>query len=438
VKNELISMLKKQHEKINSLEEYYRMESSSTSLFVSKDLNLNLQSMIDKYTSPVFKKVAALKVPSQISVIGYFYDITMYGKKGKRERTWDKSLKTVGEADLYFVGDDEDMPRKKNVYLKNMHKHFYTLHRRDYSISDMKKLIKELTPDKSIASSDVIFAQFRELQKEVHGLVENLVDKYADVTVPNDFKAIGAKYNPNQELPLTFNYNSRTGYSYFDKGRITMANLADSKATIYYGTYDDEAQIRQADFLYQYLFKGVKEDTKFKIRTHEEHCKPVRFIVVSKTNLKYILELKNTKHISEFNKVAIRKRDKAIKMIQINKFHDRRERINPLFLNLKLFNYLDKKYAKLIQNFNKIEKTYEKLREDNFELTPIINYFKLDVDTIPCPAIDLFEKIEEKTAKNGMFKYIKIGSALEDDDDYSYDKKEIKEILELLYVVYVK
>lgn len=436
VKAELVGMLDKQHEKITTLEEYYKMEDSSSTLFLGKDRSINLSCFVGG-KNITFSKLDALNIPTQAEVIHKFYEVPMFGKKGRRDSTWDKSLKTIENERVFLVGDNEEMPRKKNAYLKFHHKHFFALKKKKLSISETKDLVKSLTPSKSTTSSKVIFNQFRELQNEVIKLVEKRAKRYSSITVPADFRVSSGKtYNPNYELPIK--YNDSYG---FNKDKVKMSALENCKATIFYADLDSYHQMSWALNVYRKLF-NPKSNNKFSVAYYDSDAYPVRFIMVAKSNIKYIAELKNAKPLVEFNKLLMRKRQNVMNAIEKKQFMDRYNSQSKLFINLNLFKCVDSNYAKVLTNLAKLKSKYDGIRSYDMDTdngSTLLRILDIDSSKINYKGSELFEKIEETTEKNGMLKYVRIHEDFNPNSKYSgYNEKEIADILQLLSVAYVK
>jgi hypothetical protein len=433
-KEEMIGMLQKQHEKINTLEEYYVVEDSYSNLIMPGGHTLNVHSFLRKgnlYSKPIFKKLNELNIPSQSEIIHHFYDVSMFGKKGKRDRTWDKSVKTVGNEHVYFLTDDEDMPRKKNAYMKYMYKHFYGIRRAEFSISLVKALVAKLTPKNSVASSKVIFAQFRELQKEVQALVEGKAKKYASITVPAGF-TVTKTSNPNHEMSMT-----KCGrYTYKEKYK--LSDIEDSNVTFYYGSTEDEGELREMGHIYERLF-NPKRTKKFAVGGEYEG-EPLRFVMIAKSNLRYVTDVKNMKPFAEAKKMFLRKRDKVMGMLEMRKFVARYNELNSLFLNKHIFASVDSEYAKVLVELNKIRVMYDKM--DRYEInigddSPVLKLLGIDAQKITFKGEKLIKIVEETSAKNGMLQYVRIDEDF-DPRDNAYSKKEISDIMQLLRLAYVK
>jgi hypothetical protein len=433
IKAELNAMLDVQHAKLNSLAEYYRLEGNAAMLILSKDEMIDI-SCLREYKKVVFEKYNALNVPVRGEVITDFYLVSMLGKKGRRDHTWDKSLKTVATENVLFLSDGEDMPRKKNAYLKKTHKHFYAIRRHKLTIGQLKTLVKRLTNNNITVDNKIVFKQFRELQKEVYALVECNVKKYASITVPDGFKVISNTYDPNYEIPVS--YNSKYG---FTKERIKMSALQTSKATLYYSDITNEDQMEIYKKTYEALFKP-EDESMFRLVYNDYRGYPIRFIMVSKSNLKYIKELKNAKPIIEFEKVLMRKRDVVMKQIERNMFLNRFNDQNELFLNHKLFGVVDTDYAKKLIKLKALYKKYYAVKTHDItvdENSLLLKFMKIDYSRINYNGHELFAAVEKTSEKNSMLGYVRIDDDF-DPNNKDYTEKEITDILKLIKLVYVK
>jgi hypothetical protein len=438
-KEELLTMLEKQHEKLNTLEEFYLLEDNPHRLILTENFILNVNSLTQnsRYKKPVLKKLNALSVPSQAEVIHMFYDVSMLGKKKKRDSTWDKSLKSVSADKVYFLTADEDMPRKKNAYMKHNMKHFYAIRRSELTISQVKSLVKRVTPDRSNTPSKVIFQQFRELQREVFGLVEAKTKKYSSVVVPTGF-TVTSKYDPLYELPISF-----VGNYGWDRQRHLMTDLESTKATFYYGTSDDETYIREYDRIYDKLF-NPQNTRKFAIKSGQYNVgQPIHFVMIAKSNLKYIAELKNFKPVKTAAKLFYRKRETVLKHIEMKMFMNQFDDLSDLFMNHRLFNVIDSPYAKTIIELKAIKKKYDLVSSNKMELqfgegTVLNQLLCIDLKKIKFNGIKHMDVVREKTEKNGMLKHVSISSDFDPADIDYYGEKEIADIIQLLKLAYVK
>ena len=437
VKAEMLEMLDAQHAKLDSLEEYYRMEDDAHNLILSEreDDTVNI-SCFSVHRLVMFNKLNALNIPSRAEVVHHFYDVSLSGKKKRRERTWDKSLKNIDTENVFLILPTDEMLRKKNAYMKHTFGHSYGLRRKQMAPSDVKYLIEKYTPKNSTASLKTIFKQFRELQSEVYKLVEKKTKKYSSVIVPDGFTTSKPKgYNPNFELPVT--YDSRYGFS---KEKLTLSSIEKSKATIYYGDLQDESEMQWASSNYINLFKP-KSDSKFSF-AYSDNAHPIKFIMVARSNVKYIAELKNTKPIAEFKKLLVRKRDSVMKFIKRKDFFERYNTLNALFINVKLFSTLDSDYAKTLDKFLALKKNYELIPQYSITVnsdSKLLVSLDIDPSAVKYSGSELFDEIEAKTAKNGMLHFVKINNDFNPNNKISgYSNEESENIMQLLKLAYVK
>lgn len=434
-KTELTDMLVKQHEKLNSLEDYYQVENSYADLLLTDGYVINIQPMIlgNHRAAPVLKKLNGILVPGQTQLVNMFYDVSQLGKKGKRDRSWDKSIKTIANENVYLVGDKEETPRKKNAYMKHTFKYYYAIKRKAFTPLELKKIIKDITPDKSIEPTKIVFQQFRELQKDAQKLIEARVKKYSSITVPEGFTVTQSKYDPNYELPVTF--ISRYGH---DRYRHKLTNLEETKATFYYGTGDDENLLLEYRELYDTVYDH-NETKKSSINGYRAGY-PVRFVQIAKSNIKYISDFKNFKPIDEAKNLFHRKRESIIKHIEKENFFAVYNKINKLFLNEKLYAVLDPQFAKMIIELKKQWRIYHAIPNSKIYLgngTFAKKIFQIEPTNIKFKGENLIKIIKNKEEKNGMMHYIDV------DDDFDpkgshYTQKEMSNVMQLLNLAYVK
>ncbi len=438
LKAEMVTMIDKQHEKVETLEEYYKMVNEPNNLFVSKEETVNISSFRDNRNPVRFKKLNALDIPSQLEVVHQFYHVSKLGKCGRREHTWDNSIKNIGNEHVYLVKDGDEMPRKKGTYMKHLFKHYYNIKRTKLRVSDVKFLIGKFTPDNSKTDRKIIFQQFRMLRDEIYSLVEKKVKLYSSIVVPENFKLNygGKTYDPSYELPVT--YNSKYG---FTKERLKMADLAKTKATLYYGDLTDESMLISLKDMYEALF-SPKDENQFRLGYSDYQGFPVRFIMVSKGNMKHISALKNAKPYSEFEKLLSRKRDAVAKQVEKEFFFERLREQNDLFLNENLFKAIDKDYYKKVKALNALSDAYNYVTSFRISTAPnshLMNLLKLDPTTINYKGHELFAAVEKTGEKNGMLSFVRISKDFNPTDkDSKYSKKEISDILKLLKLAYVK
>lgn len=433
VKEEMRAMLIEQHAKLESLEDFYRMENDPYRLFVSNKDAINISCFVSGLHLN-YAKLNALNIPSQLEIIQHFYNVSMFGKKKKREHTWDKGLRTIDKENVFLLTNN-DMPRKKNAYMKKNFGHFYIIKKKEFKYGVLYHLINKLTPHNYQGDSKIIFNQFRELQKEVYALVEKLVKNYTSITVPDGFKLSSGKlYDPNQEIPLTF--DNRYG---FTKERIKMKDIQNCKATIYYGEFSDKYEITLLKNAYEELFEP-KAESKFSLGYSYSSAYPIRFVMTAKNNLKYIAKLTNAKPFAEFKKVLVRKRGAVIKSIEANKFIDHFKTLNKLFINYKLFKVIDSKYAKTIASLLKLNSKYHQVKKFDIAMHENSHLFRIldiSMETIKFDGVELIEIVEKITEKNPMLRYVKIHENFDPTNEYNC-MEETDNILQLIRLAYVK
>jgi len=443
VKKELVSMLEQQHKSLDSLEQYYRLENSYSELLLKDDVKLEIRPMLESGYRPYeFKRLNGIRIPNQHAILKLFYNISTVGKKkGRRNKSlnlsnWEGELGKIAIEPVYLLTDADQIVRKKNAYLKAEHGRFFNITEYDLSEEEIAKMIEEeeITPKNPTKAVDgkIVRKQFNILRDELRKIVEKHVKRYAAVVVPTGFKATEAQYDPNFELPVGY---SRGEYG-FGKQRIKLAELAQSKAQIFYGDTSMEHEIQWMSNTYYQLFSPTNNGM-FRLYNYDNsYSYPIRFITVAKNNLKYIkqLEMKNMRPANEFYKLLNRKRGMVEKAVLKDLFTDRYNSLNRLFLNDKIFATLDKSMLNSITKLNKQYRSYTNKDNVNYD-SKLLGLLNIDKEKMTLPLVNEFMKVEQQTEKNPMFNYVSIS------DDYNPARggeKDNKTIMQLLSTIYVK
>jgi hypothetical protein len=269
-------------------------------------------------------------------------------------------------------------------------------------------------------------------------LIEKKARVYSSIVVPDGFTvSSGRTYNPNYELPITYD----TSRHRFIKEKIMMSVLVACKATIFYADLDSETDMVWASEQYINLF-NPNSNMKFGLSKYDDNAYPVRFVMVAKNNLKYITELKNAKPLIEFNKMLLRKRDAVMKIIERKMFFSRLENQNTLFLNEKLFSAIDRKFSNTIRKVLQLKSKYNSVEGYNVNThndSKLLRVLDIDSSKINYKGRTLFNVIEEISEKNGMLYHVNVRPDFNPTSNYnSYSEKEIADILQLFSLAYVK
>lgn len=443
VKKELTGMLEQQHKSLDSLEQYYRLENSYSELLLNVDVKLEIRPMLESGYRPYeFKRLNAIRIPNQLAILKLFYSVSTVGKKkSKRNRSsnlsnWDGELGKIANEPVYLLTDDDQINRKKNAYLKAEHTRFFNITEFELDEAEILKMIEdEDIKIKNVTKpvdDKIVRKQFNILREELKKLVEKHTKRYAAVTVPDDFKATEGQYDPNFELPVGY---SRGEYG-FGKQRIKLAELAQSKAQIYYGDVSMEHEIQWMSNTYYQLFSPTNNGM-FRLYNYDNsYSYPIRFITVAKNNLKYIkqLEMANMHPANEFYKLLNRKRGMVEKTVMKDMFKERYNGLNRLFLNEKIFATLDKSMVNSITKLNKQYRSYTNKDNVNYD-SKLLGLLNIDKEKMTLTNLTEFMKVEQQTEKNPMFSYVSIS------DDYNPARggeKDNKIIMQLLSTIYVK
>lgn len=430
LKDKFIKMLDAQTVDLNTIERLYEYQNNRHTLKLSDTLSINA-SCIDKARPEIkLDKYDAIKLPYSNTVIDTFFNIRIIGKKGRYGKRWNSDylrLKNGGDVVYYDVTKTD---RRKSAYLKTHFggDFFEMLVPKQWDKIEMDDLIgKGFTPTK------IQIEQIEQLRDEVTKQISDNVLNYSKVIVPDDFKVKNVKgYDANFEIPVTIN----SKYHVNDRTRIKLKDIENTKATVYYYTTDDESLGYKLFDEYINLFLP-KENDKFKIdRQYSSYgAYPVRFIMVSKTNVKHLekMKLKNLKPLSEVRTLFNRKRSYIHSMIVRSKVIAGHSEIRGLFTNYKLFKDVDADYAKVLR---KIDITFNKF-VDMYNSTisqTLMEYLGIDPSKFTNPLENEMAIVKNTIEKNKMLTYVSIHSS------YTPSKKdeESEIIMQLIKKIYVK
>jgi hypothetical protein len=438
LKEELINLLIDQNKNITNLSDYYNSIEDSGTIFLNKNKNfkITINDLVDepnKYV--IFNKYNSIKIPDQSYVLEHFYDIHSYGKRGRRSsvRPWDKSLFHADVHNIYLLDKNELETRKQNAFLKKQFKHFNVVSRKKINIRFVKNLIFLMRKNEN----DMIFNEIREFIKDIRELAESKFKKYSSVVPPVVVRArrisygSGVKIDRNTAIHIKYFY----GRSYLKADNIKISVLEKSKQTIYYAHTEDEHKILQYHRYYHDLFNPDLDHTDmFSLCYDDLSTTPIRFILIAKTNLKFIKNLKNVKPYTEFLTILKRKKSNIFNIIEHKKFKDAYNNLDSTFLNKNLFKEIDLDYVDVINNLQKL-RSKKVQNSDLYINDEILDIFNIDgnilfEDNSSYKWNDWINEVIDKTNKNKMFDFIKI--------DQSYDDKYDSELIKLLKLVYIK
>lgn len=458
VMNELKTMLSKQYDNVQTIEDYYYAKDNFGHLKITDNVSLAIKNHIQRkdISYDNFKYNDIPSFPASDLIFKHFYNVHEYGKP-RRRNSWASHRTNVVFGEhidrVYHCKGEFQRKLVKQAYLNNIHdKNFVIL--KPYILTDLRyRTIGtafgmysnaegkwEMGEKKAINLIDKLFA-------DVKNWVETNYESYDDLDVPQGFIDARKKERLSDEvLKTTIPVKFPTNYDMRD--RISLKTLSVFKGKIYYGDTDEVDDVRYMgkmfrdlfgsdNMVYNYSDINCLSEFKENYSNKSKHMS-IMFISVSKANLKYIKMLSNSMHISLAYPTMLHRKvgnpeNTKIALTYINKTNN----ILPLFGN-PTFNVINQDIADAYANVKKEVKKlkeYEVYENLNFSHRYIKKYFKdqnadLKIETEK----DLEYLITANEVNESILKWIKL-PYWEKDADLS--KEENVGLVDLLKKVLV-
>lgn len=351
VKSEIRELLAKQYESIITLNDYFEVKNEFGKLKFPNGSVLSVNNLI-KHTEIDYSnfKYSALKMPNDRQLFEFFFESKRYGKKttsryGRSANRFDggyDSIKSQGNL-LYVEGE---LVRKvaKQSYLKDTHGTYFVINKRNITDGYIRHEIAELFNvhvDKIIEDNGKIngFVQtLIEMQEEYWQIVKDNVENYDTIEVPVEYTARKKRNVMSEDLRKQ--YVSAKLFGSWGKSKIKLSSLFDFNLPIFYGVQEDEHKLSTAYNLYKILFDAdtiVSRYNEYRnefYRSENNPKKGIIFIMLSKTNVKYMQFCKNAIHIDQFyNRMLYRKADIVQSYFQTYKLVEKYNKLTTLYLN---------------------------------------------------------------------------------------------------------
>lgn len=367
VKTEIREMLAKQYESIITLKDYFEVKNEFGKLKFPNGSVLSVNNLI-KHTEIDYSnfKYSALKMPNDKQLFEFFFESKRYGKKttsryGRSANRFDggyDSIKSQGNL-LYIEGE---LVRKvaKQSYLRDTHGTYFVINKRNITDGYIRHEIAELFNvhvDKIIEDNGKIngFVQtLIEMQEEYWQIVTENTKNYNTIEVPVEY-TVRKKRNVMSE-DLRKQYISAKLFGSWGKSKINLSSLFDFNLPIFYGVQEDEDKLNTAYSLYKILFDAdtiVSRYNEYRnefYRSEKNPKKGIMFIMLSKTNVKYMQFCKNAIHVDQFyNRMLYRKADIVQSYFQTYKLVEKYNELTTLYRN-ENFTKIHALWGKKIKN----------------------------------------------------------------------------------------
>jgi len=371
VKEEIKGLIAKQYSNVRTLEDYFNVKNNFGKLDFSNGSSINVGNLI-KQSDVDFSNFAYsfMKMPNDKQLFRFFFETNSYGKKPKRSRYSSSSYEFEGgykelenKTNLFFFEDEFNRKVVKQAYLKATHELYHIIGLRNLADNSMRHEIAELFNvhlDKTTDDNGKPVAYVQSLidmQEEYFTIVQRYAKDYDGVEIPEEFIASrkrGAGITPelrNTTIPVKF-----IGGGYRSKSRVKLDELFKFNSTIFYGTEEDENQLREIQRIFSTLFPKVNVvnyyDTyynTFDSRNSKSKAN-IMFIMLAKNNVKYMEFCKKAYKPSEFfTKVLYRKADAVQQYFQTYALVDKYGEIKQLYKEDR-FAEVDAKWGKKIND----------------------------------------------------------------------------------------
>ena len=436
VKTEIVELIAKQYENIQTLEQYFTVKNdfgklefpNNTSLYVG---NLIKQKDVDFSNF----KYQFMKMPNDKQLFRFFFEGKMYGKKPSRSRWGDNDNTFKGgyeeiksRRDLVYYEDEFKRKVIKQAYLREEYDSYYIIGKRKidatWKVSEIAELFN-VALDKTVDDNGkpVAFVQsLIEMQDEYWELIKANADDYDNLDIPEDFIASrkrGAGVTP--ELRKTTIVVDFIGGS---KQRISLSTLIDYKMPIFWGTADENWSLSKAKDMYETLWQrpiARSVDYQGNIGTNRYNdnkaIASMMFIQLAKNNTKHMQHCQKAYHVSQFKGMYMHRKEAMVrKYFQTNELVDKYESIDSFYSDTDgLLSLISPKWEGVMNEIRSfVNAIPEQSRDRNLhhlksELTAIYNLNDIKPTGEQKMVLKKIEKINALAKKNeGILTYIDI------------------------------
>jgi len=407
-KAEIVEMISKQYNNVQTLEDYYEAKENfgkltfkdQTSLSVSKWIK---QSDVD-YSN--FKYNALPHLPSSDEILKFFYNVHEYGKS--RGSYGINVRLTLADDQIYQCRGEFQRKVVKQGYLNYTHdKNFVILKPYGEEAFDgtrFEKMCLAFGVSKEVTTSgwdtDIVEVMdikkalplLKKLAKDVKTIVENTFESYDDLEVPQTYLDMRKVERMSKEMMNT-TIPVRTN-QYGGTTRVKIKNINDFKGRVYWGTTDEILDVEAGRELFAALFGDDNIDRPYSYQNKFANGKGIVFLAVAKNNVKYLKVCRNAYHISTLYPTMLRR--KMINPANVQKAVSYMEQVNNLdnlYQNstFKVVNKTCANYYEAIQAELDSLSMYKKFEHINFNNSLMKNF--VDVSKMKC---DLKIKTQRK------------------------------------------
>lgn len=378
VKAEVKTLLQKQYENVTTLEDYFKVKNKFGTLYFNNGLSINVGNILSvtdiNYENFKYKNLKTIL--KDIQLFKLLFNSTLYGKKTKTRRHsrsnnyFDGSYEEILNKNfIYYLDEPLQRNRLKSAYIKSIHETYFIVEKLNIRYLKTDLLVEYLNTslitkkdDQGNIHLNELGETLLELQNDYFEIIKKYFKDYNSIEVPEDFKLerIASKKNVtskelrNTKIAIKF-INLRSKYS------INLSTLFDFNMPIFYGTQEDENKLFSAYKCFETLFDKnsiISHYSEYNNNLHFNGKKKILFIMLSKTNAKYMQYCKKAYHIDTFyHKMLYRKKDIVVNYFNSEVFIEKYNNLSHFYTS-ENFHLLNEDWGKTI---NKLRKHYNKV-----------------------------------------------------------------------------
>lgn len=426
VKAEIKELLVKQYENIVTLKDYFEVKNEFGKLKFPNGSVLSVSSLIKQADIDYSNfRYGFMKMPNDRQLFEFFFESTRYGKKtsgryssgGKRFDGGYDGIKNNNNL-LYIEGEFQRKVAKQS-YLKDTYTTYFIINRRNLTHAFMRHEIAELFNvhiDKLIddnGKTDTFLQSLIEMQEEYWQIVVENTTNYDTVNVPVEY-TIRKKRNVMSE-ELRKQYIPAKLFGSWGKSKIKLSSLFDFNSPIFYGVQEDEDKLSTAHHLYKLLFDSdcvVSRYNEYRNefqRSENNPKKGIMFIMLSKSNVKYMEFCKNAMHVDKFyDKMLYRKANMVQTYFQTYNLVEKYNALGNLYKNenfTKIHALWGKKIKTVKTYINKIHGSKLDLGSHRGQLSKFFNINNLPMSDEQRQIARQIDEIKELQNRNSNILY---------------------------------
>ena len=447
VMSELKSMLAKQYDNVQTLEDYFELKNNFGVLRLTDDKSIRLNGFVKQSEIDLTKyKYSMFKTPSSGVLFELFFDVKVYGKKetktGWRDnlQRLERNYKGIKQIDNIFYSDAIEFKTKriKQSYLRAEYGRFYLIKKAPlkFKWSTVCELFNVHFDTKDDFENSNTYKKLAEMQEEYFNIVRKNGHEYESVEVPEDFKVNYGREKLSSEILKTtipISIGPRR------KKRVKIQDLVNFKGKIFYGTPDDEEYAYECREVFEILFQSKHlADNYNSYMNGFGDKKGIMVITLAKNNLKYMKYCKKAYPISQFyTRILQRKEKEIINQLKNNNLFDKYREIDN-FYKSNLFREIAPEWSKKMDS---IEKMIDSLNNDYRDIRYHENWLKRQIDMSKIQLNEeevnvrlyLDEFLELMENSRGKLRFINMPFRIDslDDDEKETLKKLIKTVMPL-------